>query len=127
MSILTIYFYAAVILSLMIYYIIPQRIQWPFLLLLSVGFIYINGSAKILAVFFLMAAIAYAGARIVYNHSGKIRTVCCSAAVVLLAGILFVAKDLEFLNIPLTIIKALSGKGPGRIAFPILQFPFSTV
>lgn len=121
MSIVALPFYAAVVLSLILYYILPRKMQWPLLLLLSIGFIYLNGSVKILAVFFSMVAIAFFGAILVSGQSGKKRSIVCSAAVSLLAVILFVSKDLDFLNIPIAIANIITGKSSGKIVFPVLQ------
>ena len=121
MSIVSLPFYAAVFLALILYYVIPANTQWIWLLVLSIGFIYLNGSIEIVAVFFLMGFIAYLGARMMPKLSGKRRNAACILSVCLLAGILFVSKDLDFFNTPIVLVKILTGQPPTKVAFPVLQ------
>lgn len=121
MNIISLSFFASVFFALILFYIIPKSTQWPFLLLLSVGFIYLNGSLARVAVFLLIGFVAYAGALLISRSSGKRRTVFCSLTVFLLAAILFVSKDLDFLNIPLSLARLLLGRGLEKTVFPVLQ------
>lgn len=81
MNIISLSFFASVFFALILFYIIPKSTQWPFLLLLSVGFIYLNGSLARVAVFLLIGFVAYAGAILISRSSGKRRTVFCSLTV----------------------------------------------
>lgn len=121
MNLISFPFFASVFFALILFYIIPKSTQWLLLLLCSLGFIYLNGSLKILAIFLTMVFAAYAGARVIAGSAGKCRRIFCTLTVGFLAAVLFVSKDLNFLNIPIVIVKSLLGRSPERVTFPILQ------
>ncbi|MEG0049222.1 MAG: hypothetical protein RR865_08665 [Clostridia bacterium] len=99
MSILSLEFFISVFAAIILYYCIPKKTQWPFLLLLSLSFLYLNGSVQLMGLFLGIALVAWGGALWIDHLQPAHKRLGCILAVGLLVGTLFYCRDLQVLNI----------------------------
>ena len=121
MSITSALFFALVLCSLILFYLIPKRLQWCLLLILSGLFVYKASGAAMLGLLCAEAAIVYGGTLLVSRtEPEKRRRTYLIITLVLAVGILFVLKDLSFFNTIRIAVAALTGGTPQIQIYQIL-------
>ena len=87
-------FYACM---LIIYYLIPKKTQWIFLLLSSIAYYLLSGNGVLILYPVCACVVAYVGIRLINGTDNLLRKRAALAAVVLLlVGVLFVLKYINF-------------------------------
>lgn len=107
-------FYACI---LILYYLIPKKTQWFFLLAASVCYYLLSGNGALILYPLLSCAAAYIGIRLMARtQDGKKRTAALLFVVLLLIGILFLLKYVNFGIHTVNGLAALFGAGGSIIS-----------
>lgn len=110
MSITSLTFFALALAAVILYYLLPKRVQWCFLTLISAGFIYVSSGFDMLLVFTAEVGVAFGGALLMQRlkHPAGRRVLLIGLMLAIL-GTLFYFRDMAFINLIKQAYASLTG------------------
>ncbi|MBC8530724.1 MBOAT family O-acyltransferase [Gehongia tenuis] len=120
MSITSLTFFVLLPIALIVYYILPARIRWCFLALLSAAFVYLSSGISMLLVLCAEVFVVWCGSYLIQRVKGAaLRRLCLVAFLVATLGTLFFFRDMEFFNLLKKLYHAISGNDVTLIAYAV--------